>query len=246
MNRKAAGREAHRRPGAATTQSVKGKMSTSTRVMRRPQRARPPTARAAAAVIATAVLALLVAACGGSKGGHVAQIGSTATQSTSNPPAASSNALAFSRCIRSRGVPNFPDPIGSGGIPKETPRQLGVSDARYRAAQSACAHLLPNSGGAHGLSPDQVQQLANGMRSFARCMRSHGVPSWPDPSTDSEGAAVFYLQGKIAIDAPQIIAKVRACSHLIPPSTRENGPPGGVPMCPGDRPDPSTQHSECE
>jgi hypothetical protein len=219
-------------------------MNDSTRVMRR---ARPPTARTAAALIAAAVLALLVAACGGSKGAHVAQIGATATQSTSNPPAASasSSPLAFSRCMRSRGVPNFPDPIGNGGIPKETPRQLGVSDPKYRAAQSACAHLLPNSGGAHGLSPDQVQQLANGMRSFARCMRSHGVSSWPDPSTDSEGAAVFYLQGKIAINAPQIIAQIRACSHLIPPSTRENGPPGGVPMCPGDRPDPRTQHSEC-
>jgi len=201
--------------------------------------------RTAVAILATS-LALAAAGCGGSPGNHVAQLGSTASpRSSSNAPAQETGALSFSRCMRSHGVPSFPDPEGNGGIPKKSPQQLGVSSSKYQAAQSACARLLPNSGGAHGLSPAQVQQLANGMRSFARCMRSQGVPNWPDPTTDSEGTAVFYLQGKIDIAAPQIVTRIRACSHLIPPATRANGDPGGVPMCPGDRPDPTTQHSEC-
>lgn len=204
------------------------------------------TARTAAAIIAAAGLALPAAGCGGSSGRQVAQLGSTATpRGSSNPPAQETGALSFARCMRSSGVPRYPDPNGSGALVKKSPQQLGVSNSKYRAAANACARLLPNIAGPHGLSPAQVQQLAEGMRSFARCMRSQGVSSWPDPSTDSEGAAVFYLQGKIDMNAPQIVTKIRACSHLIPPSTRENGPPGGVPMCPGDRPDPRTQHSEC-
>ena len=184
--------------------------------------------------------------CGGSAGSHVAQLGATATPgSSAKPSVRETGELPYSRCMRAHGVTNFPDPAGSGGIPKLSAQQLGVGTRELQAAQSACALLLPNSGGPHGLSAAQVQQLASGMRSFARCMRAQGVPSWPDPSTDSEGSAVFYLEGKIDIRAPQIVSKVRACSHLIPPSTREHGTPGGVPMCPGDRPDPRTQHSEC-
>lgn len=182
-----------------------------------------------------AAIALLAAACGGSPGSHVAQRGSTATQSN--------GVLAFSRCMRSRGVPNFPDPTGSGSIPKETAQQLGVSSSQYQAAQRACQHLLPNSG---GLSQADVQQAWSSTLNFARCMRSHGVPDWPDPTNDGNGSPVFYLQGEIDANAPQIVTKIHTCQHLIPPGYRSfGGSPGGVRMCPGDKPDPATQHGAC-
>jgi hypothetical protein len=178
-----------------------------------------------------AAIALLAAACGGSPGSHAAQRGSTATQS--------SGALAFSRCMRSRGVPNFPDPTGSGGIPKETEQQLGISSSQYQAAHRACAHLLPNSGGP---TQAQIQQDMNGMWEFARCMRSHGVTDWPDPTTDPGGYPNFYLQGKIDINSPQTSTKMRECAHLIPPYWRSNGgAPGGVDLCPGDKPGPGAR-----
>jgi hypothetical protein len=137
--------------------------------------------------------------------------------------------------MRSQGVPNFPDPNGSGAIPKETTQQLGVSGSHYQTAQAACAHLLANSG---GVSQTEIQQMMSGMRNFAGCMRSHGASNWPDPSTDRAGYPVFYLQRTIDASAPQIVTKIHVCQHLLPQSGSLSIP-GGVAMCPGDRPGPN-------
>ena len=54
---------------------------------------------------------------------------------------------------------------------------------------------------------------------FARCMRAHGVPNWPDPTIDSQGRPVFAIS--ISKDgfnpySPPIWAKGNHCSHLMP------------------------------
>jgi hypothetical protein len=120
-------------------------MNGRTPAVRPPRRRRPRAARTALGVIAAAGLALLAAACGGSSGSHVAQLGSTTTKSStfSNAPGASAQqngALAFSRCVRFHGVPSYPDPSSGGLLPKKTPQQLGVSSSEFQAAQSACIH----------------------------------------------------------------------------------------------------------
>src|SRR5919197_124788 len=90
---------------------------------------------------------------------------------------------------QAEGGPTFPDPDSNGAIPKVTPQQLGVSSSQFQAAQTACEHLLkPNDA--------QVQLTLSGMLDFARCMRSHGVHDWPDPTTE-DGQPVFDLQGRI-------------------------------------------------
>lgn len=154
-----------------------------------PGRPRPPTAPAAAAIIATASLALLAAACGGSPGSHVAQLGSTTTHSSpssadrggssqAGAPAKYEEALAYAQCMRSHGVPDFPDPTGNGMF-KRVKLKAGQSQSQLQAAENDCRHLLPNGG-----QPSQAQQerqLGDELK-FAQCMRSHGVPDWPDPS----------------------------------------------------------------
>jgi hypothetical protein len=175
-----------------------------------------------AALIATT--ALVLAGCGG---------GPPAADTGGSPAATS--AVRFSQCMRAHGVPNFPDPNGSGAIAKESARQLGVSASQYQTARTACARLLPNSG---EVSQTVIQRAMDGMRRFALCMRSDGVANWPDPTTDRAGYPAFYLQGKIDMNAPQIVTRIHACQHLVP-TTRVGGGPAGVPMCPGDRPGPS-------
>jgi hypothetical protein len=173
-----------------------------------------------AIIAAVAGLALLAAACAGSRGSHVAQLGTTTTQSISTgQPAASARqngGLAFSHCIRSHGVSQFPDPDSSGAIPKVTLQQLGVGSSQFQAAQSACVSLLQPSNA-------QVQQTLSGMLDFARCMRSHGVHSWPDPSTDSDGQAAFDLHGRINPDTPQMDTKSGLCAHLLHPAPGQDG-----------------------
>jgi hypothetical protein len=189
-------------------------MNRSTRVRCRPRRARPRPVRTVAAIIAIAVLALLAAACGGSLGKHVTQPGST-TSSTSSAAAAQQNGLlAFSRCMRSHGVPNFPDPDSSGVLPKSQIAQLAAGNAQFPAAHRACEHLLPNGGQP---TQAQVQQAWSDMRNFSRCMRSHGVPNWPDPAPTSQQdqRPFFHLPDSIDPNAPQITTKIRACQHVL-------------------------------
>ena len=131
--------------------------------------------------------------------------------------------------MRSNGVPSYPDPDSNGNLPKTDAQQLGVSSPVFQAATRACQHLFPNNGGSlneqslvecesAGVCPQSlVQQLVNAMRSFARCMRSHGVPNWPDPTVDSEGRPYFNLV-PIPGDwsSPQIDNKMNECQHVMP------------------------------
>ena len=174
-------------------------MRYSTRILRRPRRAWLRPARTAAAVIAAAVLALL-AACGGGP----SSAGAGGSQG-SGGSASSPSAVAYSACMRSHGVPNYPDPSSNGSLPKGNPQAFGVSSSQFQAARTACQHLLPNSETfiasltqclETGDCPQAVvQQALTEGRKFAQCMRNHGVPNWPDPTIDSMGRPSFNVTG---------------------------------------------------
>jgi hypothetical protein len=189
-------------------------MNHSTRVPRRPRRARPPAARTAAAIIATAALTLLAACSSRSPSSASAGSSQNAAGSANSPSTNSQKVLAFSRCVRAHGVPNFPDPNSSGVLPKRQVAQLTASDPQFPAAHRACEHLLPNGGQP---TQAQAQQAWNDMRNFARCMRSHGVPDWPDPGPTSQQdqRPFFNLPASINPNAPQITTKIRACQHVL-------------------------------
>jgi hypothetical protein len=180
------------------------------------------TARAAAAFIAAA---LLLAACDGSRpspdpgGSPSAGISRT-----------SSSAVAFSACMRAHGVPNFPDPDIKGMPGQPDPRQLGVSPALYQVAEQTCRPLHPTGGSLQqqtqrcvlfGECPQAlVQQLLTIERQWAQCLRSRGVPNWPDPTISAKGGRpVFDLSGAgidpRSADTPQVLAKEAACRHEV-------------------------------
>ena len=167
-------------------------MNDSTRVMRRPRRARPPAARTAAAIIATAVLALLAAACGGSPS-------STGSGGSSNAGGSASSQIGISRsltaaCARTacRTSPTPPAGEGAKGHPAASSGSAIPSSRRPREPAPACSSR-PQA---------QVPQIMTGLLNFARCMRSHGVPNWPDPTTDRNGQPVFDIPG-INPDSPR-------------------------------------------
>jgi hypothetical protein len=125
-------------------------------------------------------------------------------------------------------VPNFPDPGSGGQVPKADPQQLGVSNSRYQAARRACTHLIPIPAGtteeqqqelqcaqAGDCSQAVVQHWMSGLRTLAGCLRSHGVPNWPDPILDSRGLPHFpYDEAGVDHHSPQILAKVQECIRL--------------------------------
>ena len=139
---------------------------------------------------------------------------------------ANSRLVAYSQCMRSHGLPNFPDPAG-GVPPKVTAQELGVSSSRLQVAQGACQHLLPATGGSltasslqqcylAGVCPQAlVQQALSAGREFAQCMRSHGAPDWPDPTLDSQGRPLFNINVPRP-PPPQISTAGDECTRLDP------------------------------
>jgi hypothetical protein len=189
---------------------------------RRRRRAR--TALLAPALAALVGLSLFVSACGGSSGSHVAQLGSSTTNTTQRSPSTNSSApstqgnrVAYSQCMRSNGVFDYPDPNSSGGTDKSriTAARSEAGSSRFDTALDACKHLLPPS--QPGPTPAEVQQVMNAMANVARCIRSHGVPNWPDPYLDA-GRPTFDIHS-IDYKAPPISAAIHQCHHLMPGST---------------------------
>jgi hypothetical protein len=180
-----------------------------------------------AAIIAVAAVALLTAACGGSPSSTGPGGSPAAGGSASSPATNLQKAVAFSRCVRDRGVPNWPDPTSSGQIAKESAQQLGVSNAQLQVALNACQHLLPDTGNIDD-NPAALNQWWSQLRHFARCMRTHGVPNWPDPSPypqdpvrptfNLHAAGIGFHRGAQPgniVNSPQIEAKVRACESVL-------------------------------
>jgi len=197
--------------------SYRATTDNSTHVRRRLRRPLPPQA-AAVALLATASMALLATACGGSP---------SSTGSGGSPNArgsASQQPLAFSHCMRSRGVSNFPDPNTSGNWPK-VQVENATNDPRYQAASQACGHLLPYGGPGVPMSPAVVSQLQTDMARFAACMRSHGVSNWPG-AIDQGTERVYFDPESAGIDpnSPQISPKIHSCERVIPASLGR--PPG--------------------
>jgi hypothetical protein len=183
-------------------------------------------------------LALLATACSGGhrssgRPGHSPHAGTSAT---------SPSAVAYSACMRSHGVPNFPDPGSDGQVPKADPQALGVGAPQLQTAQRTCRHLYPDTGGAlasslrqcyeAGFCPQSIahQALAAGLK-FARCMRSRGVTNWPDPIIDSRGRPLFdiaipgghgFAPGRGLPASPpvavggQVSTKINECTRLQP------------------------------
>ena len=155
--------------------------------------------RAGASILAAALagIAVLAAACGG---GPAAVAGPGAGQTPYQ------QALAYARCMRAHGDPQFPDPNSQGLFPHPAGPQ-------YQSASKACGHLLPSQ----PLTAAQKQEHVRQALKFSACMRSHGFPGFPDPMIVQGGTAVG-LNPPRGIDqnSPQFQAAVLACRKFEP------------------------------
>jgi hypothetical protein len=122
------------------------------------------------AITALLGVGVLAAACGGSTNPG------SGTGSSSGGLAA--QGVAFTRCMRSHGVSNFPDPTLSSGGGVTFQGSFNLKSPTYQAADKACQSLMPSGAQA---PPASAQKLAAEVK-WAQCIRTHGVPSFPDPN----------------------------------------------------------------
>lgn len=202
----------------------------------RRERARLRRAGLVVVVLGTVVLAT---GCGGASSSDqgVAALGTTTTttigpstsQSASTASASPVNtALAFSQCMRTHGEPNFPEPVFHGHSAQITLHPgsgVDPNSPQYAAAYAACRHLLPNNG-----APSPGQSISPAARAdylkAAACMRSNGVPNFPDP-TFQDGGVSFNSRTPIDTNSPQYKSALATCRKLIPaglPYSSSSGP----------------------
>jgi hypothetical protein len=160
-------------------------------------------------IAAVAALSLFAAGCGGhsTSPGVAGESAATTTGS-----ATQIGPVAFTRCMRSHGLANFPDPDANGGIPKTQVVRVAKADpSKFNAAQSACNHLVPADGIGDQQTPaQQRRQLADEL-SFARCMRGHGLARFPDPTVQG-GLTVEMVQAQgIDVHSTAILRVVQTC-----------------------------------
>lgn len=158
-------------------------------------RRRPHTLSIALAAISCAVA---IAACGPS--------GKPSSAAASGDPA-----LKVAECMRSHGVPNFPDPSPNG--PPVIPNNINTQSPAFQSAQKACAKFLGGGSGPGSSSESRTLELLN----LAKCMRAHGLPSFPDPTSSppppgSHSGNVIGIGGAYLALPPQSPALKRAAA----------------------------------
>ena len=146
--------------------------------------------------------------------------GSTGAQNASSGNNA--KGLQFAACMRSHGIPNFPDPNG-GQIDlrvQQTPNGttsvngVQVNGPAFQSAMKSCQSYLPNGG--HPTAAQSAKARSQAL-AMARCMRSHGVPNFPDPqfATGPNGGVGVKIGGAgINPSSPAFQTAAKECGSI--------------------------------
>jgi hypothetical protein len=167
---------------------------------------------------AAGAVALGVAVAGCSGGPTVPTAGSQPTPTAASAGGSGSSgasplaeAVAYSQCIRSHGVPNFPDPVQtpSGHYGYRT-QGIDPNSTAFQGAIQACRALPSpwNSSTSQQLTPAQQQAWLN----WAQCIRVHGLPDFPDPTFS--GTEVH--DSGVGSSSPQLQSAMNACKSQRP------------------------------
>jgi hypothetical protein len=143
--------------------------------------------------------------------------------------------IKYADCMRSHGVPNFPDP-GSGahgGISITINSASGINpfSPAFKAANSECKKFLPFGGKIGNGKPSPAAERR--FLAISMCMRAHGIADFPDPTTKppsnvspgnysgvvGQDGVFLELPSSIDPNSPAFKAAATTCHFA--------GPPGG-------------------
>jgi hypothetical protein len=192
--------------------------------------------RAAYATAGLLAAGALLAGCGGGgpTTGSVASLESHTSGSHSSTSGSAgagegheaspgSQAIAYATCMHKHGVPNFPEPQisqkgGGVSVRMAVPASIGGSP-KFKSADQSCRKLLPNGGPGNQpvVSPAEQSRYLKA----AACIRSHGVPNFPDPTFS--GGGVHLAHQDLNENSPEFKAAVHDCESLIPGGVRGDG-----------------------
>ena len=154
---------------------------------------------------------------------------SSSTTDTSAAGSEAAGAVAYSKCMRADGVPDFPDPTPGRGLGFKLGASVTSSPA-FNSAQQKCRNLLP---GGPGFQSNPSKRTMAKLLKIANCMRAHSIHQFPDPLysrptrftpgeyqeiTDFDGATLLFPTD-MDLQAPAYRQALTAC----------HAPPLGLP-----------------
>ena len=165
---------------------------------------RPPTLTS---VVAVGAMSLLAAGCGSNS---PSSSGSGGNPTQAQVQRGQQDAVRFVQCMRSHGVPNLTDPRISPRGFKDSVSSAAAQSPAFQSAYATCRHLLPQGGPRSQSAARSPAQIA-AMVAFARCMRSHGFPSFPDPTSSGDVTHEMLAQAGINLHQPAVVPAADAC-----------------------------------
>jgi hypothetical protein len=149
--------------------------------------------------------AVLLASCGSSSSKHLASASHGVSQG-----------VKYADCVRSHGVPNFPD-LGTRAA-YHFLAQVNPSAPAIESAQKACAKYGNALAPPEPPSESQMRELLK----FSQCMRTHRVSTFPDPTGNN--VETEQLIARLGID-PRSPAFQHAAAACGDPGLWHNGVP---------------------
>jgi hypothetical protein len=167
-----------------------------------------------AVTVAVGLCAIGLLACGAGGG---------SSSSGGDEAAFEESRLKMSECLRKHGL-DVPDPVpGQKGVliqesSKKGDQGGGINpgDPATRKAMEACEDEVGFE--PPDVSPEQEEELKEGMLAFAQCMRGHGI-DMPDPEFGENGKSKITIGGPGRagqMDQPAFEAAQEACQDKMP------------------------------
>ena len=188
--------------------------------------------RPLAALVLITLISLISAGCGSSAPAGTASSASVAGSGSGSRTGSASNggntnatkrekAVKFAECVRAHGVPHFPDPDTSGSFNFG----VDVSAEVFTNAVNACKALQPPGSLSSKRSPRQQSAALR----FAQCVRTHGVPDFPDPVNGQPLINTYHIPSSTKPGGMSILnAATHKCGSVLGADARTGrGGPGG-------------------
>jgi hypothetical protein len=120
--------------------------------------------------------------------------------------------------MRNHGVTNFPDPVvkrSAGGSSVSIGINPSISgQPAFKSAQAACNHILPKGNTGPDSSPAQQRARTQAMIAFARCLRAHGFPNFPDPDATGQLSQEMIRRAGINFQTPALLTAGQSCTSV--------------------------------
>jgi hypothetical protein len=118
--------------------------------------------------------------------------------------------------MRNHGLSSFPDPT----MTDHNGQQVAYLTATipinpspaFKSAQNACRGILPTPINASAAQLAQQQQAREQhLLAFAKCLRSHGIPDFPDPTSQGQLTLEMVNAAGIDLHAPTVLTAAKSC-----------------------------------